>query len=178
MAANISIGDSIIDFDLPGIDGRRYSQDSFKDNKALAVIFSCVHCPYVLAWEDRLIELQKEFASRSVAFVLINANDAVKYPQDSFENMKKHAAEKDYPFPFVHDESQVVARAYGAERTPEIFLFDQNRRLAYHGVVDDNFEDPDAVTRTYFRDAIEAVLDGTQARTPWVAPKGCTIKWK
>jgi peroxiredoxin len=178
MAANISIGGSAIDFSLTGTDGERYSLGSFKDRKALAVIFSCVHCPYVLAWEDRLTALQKEYADRSVAFVLINANDAVKYPQDSLENMKKHAAEKAYPFPFVHDQTQEVARAYGAERTPEIFLFDSGRRLAYHGVVDDNYENPDAVTRTYFRDAIEAVLAGKPAPTPWVAPQGCTIKWK
>ena len=178
MTANISIGDSAIAFNLPGTDGGRYSLGSFRESKALAVIFSCVHCPYVLAWEDRLIELQKEFADRSVAFVLVNANDAVKYPQDSFDNMKKHAADKDYPFPFLHDETQEVARAYGAERTPEIFLFDSERRLAYHGVVDDNYEAPASVTGTYFRDAIEAVLVGKPAPTPWVAPKGCTIKWK
>ena len=121
----------------------------------MAVIFSCVHCPYVLAWEDRLIKIQQEYAAKGVAFVLICANDPVKYPQDSFDNMKNHAREKSYPFPYVHDESQATAHAYGAERTPEIFLFDGKRKLAFHGAVDDNYEDSKAVKQTYFRDAVE-----------------------
>ena len=178
MAANISVGGKAIDFNLPATGGKDYSLGTFKDRKALAVIFSCVHCPYVLAWEDRIISLQKEFAGQGAAFVLICANDAVKYPQDNFENMKKHAAQKKYPFPFLRDESQEVSRAYGAERTPEVFLFDGEHNLAYHGVVDDNHENPAAVTQHYFRDALQAVLDGNKAPTPWVAPKGCSIKWK
>jgi len=178
MPANVSIGDNAIDFSLPGTDGRTYSLDSFKDKKALAVVFSCVHCPYVLAWEDRLIELGRDYSGKGVAFVLICSNDAVKYPQDSFDNMKRHAAEKSYPFPFVHDESQAVARAYGAERTPEIFLFDGGRKLTYHGVVDDNYENPAAVRQSYLKDGIEAVLEGIAPNTTWVSPRGCTIKWK
>ncbi len=171
-------GDSIVAFDLPGVDGRRYSLDSFKESKALAVVFSCVHCPYVLAWEDRLIALSAEYSGRGVSFVLINANDALKYPADSFENMKTHAAEKKYAFPFLQDETQAVARAYGAERTPEVFLFDRARRLVYTGAVDDNYDNPSAVTKPYLKEALDAVLDGSAVKTPATPPVGCTIKWK
>ena len=176
--AKLAIGDKALDFNLPATDGKHYSLESFKDRKAVAVVFSCVHCPYVLAWEDRLIGLQKEFAGKGAAFVLICANDAVKYPQDGFDNMKAHAAEKKYPFPFLHDESQAVAAAYGAERTPEIFLFDSGRRLAFHGAVDDNYEDPGAVTQHYLRDALAAVTAGKAPAQPSVPPRGCSIKWK
>ncbi|MBW7998060.1 MAG: thioredoxin family protein [Candidatus Glassbacteria bacterium] len=176
--AKLSIGDRAVDFNLPGSDGKNYSLDSFRDGKALAVIFSCVHCPYVLAWEDRMIELQNEFADKGAKFVLICANDAVNYPQDSFDNMKIHAEEKNYPFPFVHDESQEVSRAYGAERTPEVFLFDSERKLVFHGAVDDNYEDPGAVTETWLRDALEAVTSGNTPAKQSVPARGCTIKWK
>ncbi|HUU28403.1 MAG TPA: thioredoxin family protein [archaeon] len=174
----LKIGDRALDFNLPATDGKHYSLESFKDKKSLAVVFSCVHCPYVKAWEDRLIALQKEYADKGVAFVLICANDAVKYPQDSFSSMKKQARDKNYPFPYLHDESQEVAKAYGAQRTPEIFLFGQGRKLAYHGAVDDNYEDPGRVRQAYFRDAVQSVLEGKPAPKPETAPAGCTIKWK
>src|SRR3990172_8579268 len=130
---NLKIGDVAVDFDLPGTDEKKYSLLSFKEAKALTIIFSCNHCPYVKAWEDRLISLQKRYAGNGVSFVLICANDSAKYPDDSFDNMKAHALEKNYPFPYLCDETQKVAKAYGAERTPEVFLFDSNRKLCYHG---------------------------------------------
>jgi len=109
-----------------------------KGERGTAVIFSCNHCPYVKAYEDRIIELAREYQPKGIAFVLINANDPVKYPEDSFENMKKRAREKGYPFPYLWDETQEVAKAYGAERTPEVFLFDGELKLRYHGTIDDN----------------------------------------
>jgi len=178
LMANLAIGDKALDFNLPATDGKSYSLGSFQDKKAVAVVFSCVHCPYVLAWEDRLIKLQNEFAGNGVAFVFICSNDAVKYPQDGFDNMQAHAEEKNYPFPFCHDESQEVATAYGAERTPEIFLFDGDGKLAFHGAVDDNYDNPSAVKEHYLRDAIEAVIAGKAPAQPAVAPRGCSIKWK
>jgi len=174
----LKTGDAAVGFDLPGVDGERYSLDSFKSSPVLAVVFSCVHCPYVLACEDRLKALAAEYGPRGAAFVLINANDPVKYPVDSFEGMKKHAADKGFAFPFVQDRSQEVARAYGAERTPEIFLFDKSRRLVYTGAVDDNYDNPGAVTRRYLKDALEAVLACSPAPVESTPPVGCTIKWK
>jgi len=132
----------------------------------------------VLAWEDRLIQLQNDYADKGAAFVVICSNDAVKYPQDGFDNMKIHAAEKNYPFPFLHDESQEVAAAYGAERTPEIFLFDGDGKLAFHGAVDDNYEEPAAVREHYLRDALEALTSGRAPSQQAVTPRGCSIKWK
>ena len=176
--SKLNLGDQIIDFNLPATDAGTYSPESFRDKIALAVIFSCVHCPYVKAWEDRLIDLGKQYQSTGLDMVLICSNDAVKYPADNFENMTGHAREKQYPFPFLHDERQEVARAYGAERTPEVFLFDYERKLVYHGAPDDNYEDPGAVKQEYLRDAIEAVLEGEPVPTPQTPPVGCTIKWK
>ena len=176
--SNLNIGDTIINFELPATDGKTYTVDSFGESDLLAVIFSCNHCPYVLAWEDRLIAAQNDYADKSVQVAFISANNAEKYPADSFENMAKHAEDKGFPFPYLYDESQDVARAYGAERTPEIFLFDKERTLQYHGTVDDNYEDPSAVTVRYFRDALDAVLAGNAPATASTAPVGCTIKWK
>ncbi|MBN2289116.1 MAG: thioredoxin family protein [Candidatus Glassbacteria bacterium] len=176
--SKLKTGDTAIDFSLPGTEGGNYSLSSFKDSKALAVVFSCVHCPYVLAWEGRLIDLARKYRSAGFAMVLICANDPVKYPADNFENMAEHARKKLYPFPFLQDESQEVARAYGAERTPEIFLFDSGRRLVYHGAPDDNHEDPGAVRARYLKDAVEAVLAGKPVAVEQIPPVGCTIKWK
>ncbi len=176
--SNLQIGDKALDFELPGIDGNTHRLGDYADHQALAVIFTCNHCPYVLAWEDRLIQAQADFADRGVRFVAIGANDGEKYPTDSFPAMKQHAADKGFNFPYLHDESQQIAKAYGAERTPEIFLFDQDKTLRYHGAPDDNYDDPAAVGAHYLRDALEAVLSGhtpSPANTP---PVGCTIKWK
>ncbi len=176
--AKLTIGDKAIAFDLPGVDGNAYSLYQYADKAAIAVIFSCNHCPYVLAWEDRLIQVQADYAEKSVQLIAINANDAEKYPTDSFDAMKTHAAQKDFNFPYLHDATQATATAYGAERTPEIFLFDGDGVLRYHGAPDDNYEDPDAVQATYFRDALDAVLAGEAPTTAQTPPKGCTIKWK
>ena len=176
--SNLNLGDKALDFNLPATDGGTCSLASFQDKKALAVIFSCVHCPYVLAWDDRMIELGRQYQGDGVAVVLICANDAVSHPADSFENMTKHALQKQYPFPFLHDESQEVAKAYGAERTPEVFLFDSERKLVYHGAIDDNYEYPEQVKVRFLREAVEAVLAGDTVPTEQTPPVGCTIKWK
>lgn len=175
----LNIGGKRVPFRLKNVDGRIASSDDLASGKkALAVIFSCNHCPYVQAWEDRMIALGKTYQPKGVAFVLINANDPKKYSEDSFPEMVIRAKAKGYPFPYLHDEDQAIARAYGATRTPEVFLFDAQGVLRYHGRIDDNYENPQAVRSHDFRDALEAVLTG---RTPAVAdtvPIGCTIKWK
>ena len=164
-------------FDLPGIDGRRRSLEEYGDAPVLVLVQSCNHCPYVLAWEGRINALQREYADRGVRIVAINSNDAVAYPTDSFDAMVEHAREADYAFDYLYDESQDIAKSLGSERTPEAFVFDSDRRLVYHGGVDDSREEGD-VTERYLRDAIEAVLAG---ETPPVADTpavGCTVKWK
>lgn len=175
---NINAGDDAIPFELPGVDGETHKLADYEEKEAVAVIFTCNHCPYARAWEDRIVSIQDDYGSSGLQVIAINANDAEKYPDDGFPQMKQRAKEKGFNFPYLHDESQEVARAYGAERTPEVFLFDAARKLAYHGAVDDNYDDPDAVRDAYLRDAIEAVLSGERPSTPHTSPVGCTIKWK
>jgi peroxiredoxin len=176
--AKLEIGDKAIPFDLPGIDGANHALQEYSAKNAIAVIFSCNHCPYVRAWEDRMVQIQADYSSKGVQLVAINANDAAKYPEDSFSKMKERARTKHFNFPYLRDEGQEVARAYGAERTPEVFLFDKALVLRYHGVIDDNYDDPSAVKVRYVRDALDAILSGTQPATTETKPVGCTIKWK
>ncbi len=164
-------------FDLPGVDGSNHSLDDYADAPVLAVVWSCNHCPYVLAWEDRMSAIQRDYAERGFRLVAINSNDAESHPADSFEGMKQHASEKGFPFPYLHDEDQSVARMYGPERTPEVFLFDADRRLVYHGAIDDS-RDEDVVSENYLRDAIDAVLDGRDPEQSDTPPVGCSIKWR
>lgn len=175
---NLEIGSPSPDFNLTGIDDEKYSLGSFKDKKALIVIFSCNHCPYVQAYEERIIQIKKDYSDKGVAVVAINSNEDVNYPDDSFENMKKRAAEKNFNFPYLRDEDQSIARAYDATHTPEIFLFDTDRRLAFHGKIDDNWQEPDKVQNQYLRDALDELLAGKEISVPETFTIGCTIKWK
>lgn len=174
----LAISERFVPFALPATDGSTVSADHFADRAVFGVVFWCNHCPYVKAWEDRLISLQRQYADRGVQFVMINSNDPVAYPDDSFEAMTTRAHDKAYPFPYLFDEAQTVARRFGATRTPEIFLFDRSGTLRYHGAPDDNFEDPKAVTHHHLRDAIDALLTGRDPAETTTPPKGCSIKWK
>ena len=175
---NLKIGDEAIPFKLLGVDGKEHSLDDYKSKNAVVVIFTCNHCPYARAWEDRIVQIQADYGIKGVQLVAINANDASKYPEDSFPKMKERAQEKSFNFPYLHDETQKVARTYGAERTPEIFLFGKNSVLRYHGAVDDNYDDPKAVKEHYLRKAIDLVLAGKPIAMEQTKPVGCTIKWK
>jgi peroxiredoxin len=175
---NLTIGDKAIPFSLPGVDDQEHSLADYTDKEAVVVFFTCNHCPYVRAWEDRMVQLQADYAVKGVQLIAINSNDTVKYPDDSFPKMQERAQQKGFNFPYLFDESQEVARNYGAERTPEFFVFDQAGVLGYHGALDDNYEDPGAVKSRYLRSALDSVLSGQApaiAETPAV---GCTIKWK
>lgn len=175
----IEIGEKIKSFKLKNVDGSIVSSEEITSNtKGTVVIFSCNHCPYVLAWEDRMVSLGKAYQAKGIHFVLINANDAVKYPADSFSEMVSRAKEQAYPFPYLHDESQEVARSYGASKTPEVFVFDSKGLLRYHGRIDDDYEDPKAVRSHDLREALEAVLAGCEPKTMKTSPVGCSIKWK
>ncbi len=177
MGQEIKIGDKAPDFDLPGIDGNNYSLSDFKDKKVLIVIFTCNHCPYAQAYEDRLIALQNELKDKGVAFIAINPNDDKNYPEDNFENMVKRAIEKAFNFPYLRDKSQNIARAYVATHTPHIFVFDEQRRLSYTGKIDDNWREPNKVKERYLRDAILALLEKREIKNPATYAIGCTIKW-
>lgn len=165
-------------FDLPGVDGKRYSLDSFQDAKVLVVVFTCNHCPYAQAAEERLIAIQRDYAERGVQLVAISSNDAERYQQDSFDNMQKRAAAQGYIFPYLYDETQQTARAYDAACTPDIFVFDDKRALRYNGRIDDNWQVPQEVTREDLRSALDAVLEGNEIDFEVVPSMGCSIKWK
>ena len=175
----IAIGEKIKSFQLKNVDGSIVSSEDLTSNaKATVIIFSCNHCPYVLAWEDRMVNFGKTYQAKGTPFALINANDAVNYPADSFSEMVKRAKEQAYPFPYLHDESQEVARSYGASKTPEVFVFDSMGLLRYHGRIDDSYDDPNAVRSHDLREALEAVLAGEEPKTTKTVPVGCTIKWR
>lgn len=169
-------GEQAPPFRLAGIDGREHALADYGDAELLVLIQSCNHCPYVLAWEGRMVALQADYAERGVRLVAINSNDAARYPEDSFERMVKHASEAGFNFDYLHDPGQLVARSLGAERTPEVFLFDRDRRLAYHGAIDDSRDDR-TVTTHFLRDALEAALAGETPPVLDTPPSGCPVKW-
>jgi peroxiredoxin len=172
----IAIGDKVPDFDLPATDGKGYSLESIA-GLPLVVIFLANHCPYVAAWEDRILAIGKEYGERGVRFAAISANDAQRFPQDSFEEMGKRVEEHGYCFPYLYDESQSVARTFGATKTPEVFVFNPEGNLVYHGAVDGDFEEgPD--TEPYLRDALDELLVGEEISRPTTPPLGCSMKWK
>lgn len=175
--ANLKIGDKLPEFSLTATNGRECNPYEFEESKIIVVMFTCNHCPYVQAYENRLIELQKDFAAEGVSFIAINANDEINYPEDSFDNMVKRAKEKGYNFPYLRDKTQEVAKTFGATYTPEVFVFDQKRVLQYHGRIDDNWQEPNKVTKQNLREALEAILAGKPVDRANTQAIGCTVKW-
>lgn len=178
MAFTLQIGDSAPQFTLPGADGNEYSLSSFNDAKVLVVVFSCNHCPYVVGSEERMKRLVSDYDPRGVAMVAINSNETENHPGDSFEHMKQRVRERGLNFPYLRDETQEVARRYGALRTPHFYVFDQDRRLQYTGRMDDNPRTPGKQTTRELRDALDAVLAGRKPAVPVTNPIGCNAKWK
>jgi len=166
------------DFRLPAVDGRTYARDDFAQAPVLVVMFICNHCPYVKAVEDRLIELDRQYRPRGVQLVGVCSNDAETYPDDSFEKLAERWRGKGYGFPYLHDESQDVARAFGAVCTPDIYVFDRDRNLAYRGRIDDSWKDPSKVTRHELAEALDALLAGGRPNADQKPSLGCSIKWR
>lgn len=178
MAFTLELGAAAPDFDLPGVDGKRYSLASFADARALTVVFACNHCPHVIGTEERMNQFYADFRDRGMAMVSINANETDDHPTDSFEHMQERARERGFQFAYVRDDSQAAALAYGALRTPHFYLFDADRKLRYTGRMDDNTLDAARATTDELRAAVEAVLAGTEVPTPLTNPIGCNVKWK
>jgi peroxiredoxin len=177
--SNLASGDIALNFTLPATDGQTYTlREVARDAKAVVLVFTCNHCPYARAWEDRINAIARDYAPLGVRLFAINSNNALVSPSDSWENMIQRAHEKQFVFPYLYDESQDVARFYGAERTPEVFIFNAAGSLRYHGAPDDNYEDEQAVQHHYVREALDAILADQKAPTPETKPVGCTIKWK
>lgn len=174
----LPMGNPIINFSLPATDGKTYGLSDFSDKKVLVLIFMCNHCPYVHAVIDRLIAIQSDYADKGVQLIGINANDSDNYPEDSFDAMKEWYKEKGMNFVYLHDESQSVAKAYKAQCTPDIYVYDQNRQLVYHGRIDDNWQDESSVTKQELREALNAILNNTPISEKQLPTIGCSIKWK
>jgi peroxiredoxin len=174
---SLPLGSPAPDFSLPGVDGETHTLEGYAYAKVLVLVQFCNHCPYVLAWEDRLSGICTDYAGRGVRIVAVNSNDAEAYPDDSFEKMQERAAKKKFPFAYVYDETQELARALGSERTPEVFVFDQDRILKYHGAIDDS-RDQRSVRTQYLRDALGGLLRGKEPPVPQSEPVGCSVKYR
>jgi peroxiredoxin len=168
-----AVGTEAPTFSLPDTDGVEHSPG---DASATLVVFTCNHCPYALAWHDRIAAVARDYPD--VKVLAISSNDAVRYPRDSYEAMRERVqADGGWPMPYLYDESQDVARAYGAQTTPDCFLIDAEGRVVYRGAPDADHEDP-SQNAAWLRDAIDAVLEGNQPATAETTPVGCSIKWR
>ncbi len=165
-------------FDLPGVDGKRYTLESVRGKNGLLVMFICNHCPYVKSIRERIIRDTRELQAHGINSIAVMSNDPADYAEDSFENMKKVAVEYGYPFPYVLDETQQVAKDYGAVCTPDFFGFNSNLELQYRGRLDASRKEtaPDA-TRDLFNAMVQVARTGQGPREQ-IASMGCSIKWK
>jgi peroxiredoxin len=172
----VAVGDLAPDFTLPDTDGEE--QQLLVGAPATAIVFTCNHCPYALAWHDRLLDVAREYTPRGVRVVMVNPNDAERYPRDSSEASRERVrADGGWPAPYLRDETQVAARAYGAKTTPDVFVLDSAGILRYRGAPDADHGEP-SENAAWLRDALEAVLVGDQPLPAETEPVGCSIKWK
>jgi peroxiredoxin len=177
--AGISLGDQAPPFELPDTAGKKHAVgEPSPDNRATVVYWTCNHCPYAIAWHDRLLEVARDYGDQGVRFLAINSNDGEKYPDDSLAAMKERVkTEGNWPHPYLHDESQEVAKAYGAKMTPDLFVFDEDLRLRYRGAPDADYEDP-SQEAAWLRAAVDDLLGGRDVEMAESEPVGCTIKWR
>lgn len=174
---NLALGSEAHDFSLKATDGRTYSLRDFAGKDVLVVIFMCNHCPYVQAIWGRLVELKAKYAGKSVELVGINPNLNSAYPDETFEKMQEYFEKYQMNFPYLQDATQEVAKAYKAQCTPDIYVYDKERKLAYHGRLDDNWKDPSAVQQRDLDAAIGKTLSGEKIEDKQCPAMGCSIKW-
>ena len=174
----LQIGDKAPDFQLPATDGKTYSPDDFKAAKTLVVFFTCNHCPYVTGSDEVTRATALRFKDKGVAFIGINSNSENTYQDDDFDHMVKCMNEHEFPWVYVRDESQDVARAYGALRTPHCFVFNEERKLVYTGRGVDNPRDTDEMTTNDLENALQEVVGGKPVSVPLTNPIGCNVKWE
>ncbi len=172
------VGDKATDFKLKNVDGKMVSLSDYKDAKGFIIIFTCNHCPFSIAYEDRIIDLHRKYAPKGYPVIAINPNDPSVQPDDSFDAMKSRASEKGFPFAYLMDEGQRVYPQYGATRTPHVFILDKQRVVQYIGAIDDNHSDAAAVTKPYVEQAVDALLAGRAPEETFTRAVGCTIKAK
>ena len=175
------VGDVVQDFQLKNIDGKIVSMGSIPEAQGYVVVFTCNHCPYAKAYEDRIIALHNRFAPQGYPVVAINPNDPKVAPDDSYEKMKERAQEKGFPFVYLYDETQAVAKQFGALKTPHVFLVqnkDGKKVVQYIGAIDNNTDDAEAADKHYVADAINSLKEGNKIAITETKAIGCSVKWK
>lgn len=180
-AEGYEVGDKATDFSLKNVDGSMISLADFDDAKGYIVIFTCNHCPYSVKYEDRIIALNEKYSDKGYPVIAISSNDPLKQPEDSYPLMQERAEEKDFKFPYLFDETQEIATAYGATRTPHVFILEKDGKdllVKYIGAIDNNVKSADAADKLYVEDAVDALIAGNDPDPDYTRAVGCTIKWK
>jgi peroxiredoxin len=180
-AQGYKVGDKASDFKLKNIDGTMVSMAEQSDAKGFIVIFTCNHCPFAIKYEDRIIDINNRFGAKGYPVIAINPNDPIKQPEDSYENMKVRAKEKGFNFPYLFDETQEIAKKYGATKTPHVYLLVREKGdlvVKYIGAIDDNSNDAKAVKDKFLENALEEVIAGKKVTNHTTKAIGCSIKWK
>lgn len=180
VAGGYEVGSKVKSFTLKNIDGKMVNFDSYPDAKGFIVVFTCNECPYAVAYEDRVNELNKKYADLGYPVIAINPNDAEKVPGDSYEMMKVRAKEKGITYAYVHDENQDIAKQFGATRTPHVYVVERKAKdmvVQYIGAIDNNTRDAEAADEKYVESAVDALIGGSEVPTKSTKAIGCTIKW-
>jgi peroxiredoxin len=176
-AAATKVGDPAPTLELPDTEGDVHTLPMPGKAPATVVFWTCNHCPYALAWQERLAQVGRDYGARGVRFLAVNSNDAERYPRDSLEAMRERVREEDWPFPYLHDESQQAARDWAAQVTPHVYVLDGELLVRYEGAPDADHMDP-AQDAAWLREALEDLLGGRQVSRAETEPVGCSIKWK
>jgi peroxiredoxin len=171
------VGDTAPSLELPDTGGTVRTLPAAGEAPATVVIWTCNHCPYALAWHDRIVEVVRDYADRGVRFLAVNSNDAERYPHDSLEAMRERVESEKWTFPYLHDESQEAAKAWAAQVTPHLYVLDPGLQIRYEGAPDADHMDPQQ-NAVWLREALDAVLAGSEPARAASDPVGCSIKWK
>ncbi|MBD0400690.1 thioredoxin family protein [Flammeovirga sp. EKP202] len=177
--AGLSVGDEATTFNLKNVDDQMFGLNDLKDNKGAVVIFTCNHCPYAVAYEDRILAIDQKYKALGYPVIAINPNDPEQQPDDSFEKMKVRAEEKGFTFPYLFDEGQKIYPAYGATKTPHVFLLEKENEkyfVRYIGAIDDNYKSAENVKVTYLENALDALLENKEVAETTTKAVGCSIK--
>jgi peroxiredoxin len=177
MTFTVDVATKAPEFNLPGTDGKDHSLSDYAAKKAVVLAFTCNHCPAAIGAQDRTIALQRDYAAKGVQVIAINSNEDEGHPTDSFDHMVERAREKGFPYPYLRDRSQDVAKAYGAQRTPHFFLLDGERKVVYSGRMDNNPYEDGKQTTSELRQALDQVLAGQPVTVKPTDPIGCNVKW-
>jgi peroxiredoxin len=176
-ASATRVGDPAPSLELPDTSGTTHTLPGPGEAPATVVVWTCNHCPYALAWHDRIVQVARDYEERGVRFLAVNSNDAERYPRDSLEAMRERVDAEDWPFPYLHDSSQDAARSWNAQVTPHLYVLDSEPRIRYEGAPDADHMDP-GQEAAWLREALDAVLAGDEPARAASDPVGCSIKWK